>query len=320
MIRREDGIGPNTEDEMAGATAQSRDRLIEQVKQLQWAQTIDLGDGVVTPGEWGDHNPVLWQAVRDIDFRGKKVLDIGCWDGLWSFEAEKRGAAEVYATDLITHRSHQMPTFELAQQLLNSKAKYFPRQSVYAIEELGVSDFDVVLFAGVYYHLKDPLRALTALRRVMKEGAVILVEGAVIDLDASPTAQASAPEPARPGHGLGRRLRRWLRADPAEASAPRPRPAGNDCYARFYYRNAFADDTSNWWVPTPPCLRQWVECSFFEIERDYGKWDALPGGENMRYVLTARAVRREDPIYCRPEDDLSDFDLNAYPWKTSRGG
>jgi hypothetical protein len=71
-------------------------------------------------------------------------------------------------------------------------------------------------------------------------------------------------------------------------------------------------------VPTIPCLRQWVECNFFEIERDYGKWNA--GGENMRYVLSARAVCRQDPLYARPEDDLIAFDLNAYPWKTSPGG
>jgi tRNA (mo5U34)-methyltransferase len=282
---------------------------------MQWAHSIDLGDGLVTPGEWGNHCPVLWQAMKDIDFRGKKVLDIGCWDGLWSFEAEKRGAAEVYSTDLITHRSHQMPTFEVAHRLLNSRARYFPRQSVYEIEKLGVDDFDVVIFAGVYYHLKDPLRALTSLRRVMKEGATILVEGAIIDLDEPGPGVPSGPEPARRGRGLGKHLRRWLRADPPAppATAPKPTKAGSDCFARFYYRNAFAWDTSNWWVPTVPCLRQWVECNFFEIDRDYGKWDA--GGENMRYVLTARAVCRPDPLYCRPEDELSAFDLNVYPWK-----
>jgi tRNA (mo5U34)-methyltransferase len=257
--------------------------------------------------------------MSDIDFGGKKVLDIGCWDGLWSFEAGKRGAAEIYATDLITHRSHQMPTFELAHQALGSKAKYFPRLSVYDIETLGIDDFDVVLFAGVYYHLKDPLRALTGLRRVMKEGAIILVEGAVIDLEQPKPAVAETPEPPR--SGLRRRLGQWLRADPPAPTVPQPQPqtaAVNDCFARFYYRNAFAWDTSNWWVPTVPCLRQWIECSFFDIESDYGKWDA--GGENMRYVITGRAVCREDPLYCRPEDALSSFDRNHSPWKSSRGG
>jgi tRNA (mo5U34)-methyltransferase len=297
---------------MSGATAQSRDQLIEQVKRLQWSHSIDLGDGLVTPGEWGNHNPVLWKAIGDIDFAGKKVLDVGCWDGLWSFEAEKRGAEEIYSTDLITQRSHQMPTFELARRLLNSQARYFPRQSVYEIDELGVDDFDVVIFAGVYYHLKDPLRALAALRRVMKEGAVIVVEGAVID--AEPPRPTPPPTPRR-RLALGR----WLRADPP---APPPGPVADDCYARFYYREAFAFDDSNWWVPTIPCLRQWIECNFFAVQREYDvwkpgedkqpevRWD--PSVPNMRMVMTAQAVCRKDPLYCRPDAELAAFDRNTY--------
>jgi tRNA (mo5U34)-methyltransferase len=300
------------EDAMVGATTLSRDQLVERVNGLQWAHKIDLGDGVVTPGEWGDHNPFLWQAMRDVDFTGKKVLDIGCWDGLWSFEAEKRGAADVYATDLISQRNFKLPTFELAHHALNSRVKYDPNRSVYEIEKLGVLDFDVVIFAAVYYHLKDPLRALATLRRVMKEGAIIIVEGAVI-----------GAEPPKPEPGLGRRLRRWLRVDPpATAMAPPHSANADDCFARFYYRNAFAADDSNWWVPTVPCLRQWIECNYFEIEREYDlwkpsevkqphtKWD--PDIHNMRYVIAARAVRRKDPLYCRPDDELAAFDLNEY--------
>jgi tRNA (mo5U34)-methyltransferase len=199
-----------------------------------------------------------------------------------------------------------LPTFELAHQALKSKVKYYPNQSVYEVEQLGVDDFDVVIYAGVYYHLKDPLRALSALRRVMKEGAVIVVEGAVIDA-----------EPPRPG--LGRRLRRMLRGDPPAAAAP-PRPAkSNDCYARFYYRDAYAFDNSNWWVPTIPCLRQWIECNYFEVEREYDLWKAgeekdpeirwNPDVENMRYVIAARAACRKDPVYCRPDDELAAFDF-----------
>jgi len=296
------------EDEMASATTPSREQLLEQVKHLQWAHSIDLGDGFVTPGQWGNHNPVLWKAIKDIDFRGKKVLDIGCWDGLWSFEAEKRGAAEVYATDVAMQKNIRLPTFELAHQILGSKAKYYPDQSVYDIEKLGVNDFDVVIFAGVYYHLKDPLRAICSLRRVMKEGAIILVEGAIIDLD-----QPKADETSRletPGRGLGRRLRRMLRADPPAPPVPPRRADANDCFARFYYRNKFCGDNSNWWVPTIPCLRQWIECNFFEVERE-DKWD--PGNENVRYIITARAVCRDDPLYFLPDVELSAFDMSEYP-------
>jgi tRNA (mo5U34)-methyltransferase len=234
---------------MPTATVDSREELIAWVKSLKWAHQIDLGEGVITPGEWGSHNPSLWKAVEDIDFRAKQVLDVGCWDGLWSFEAERRGAAEVYATDLMSQQSFRLPTFELAREALKSRVHYDPNLSVYDIERLGIHDFDMVIFAGVYHHLKDPLRALARLRRVMKEGGLIIVEGAVID--------AELPWP-----GLSGRLRRLL---------PDQRPAakGDDCYARFYYRNTYAGDDSNWWVPTVPCLLQWVECNFFAVEKQY---------------------------------------------------
>ena len=43
----------------------------------------------------------LWRFIEAqldlLDFRGKTVLDIGCWDGYWSFYAERRGAREVVA-------------------------------------------------------------------------------------------------------------------------------------------------------------------------------------------------------------------------------
>src|SRR5436309_7967242 len=133
----------------------TRDALIAEMNRLNWVHRIDLGHGLVTPGRWGAHNPRIMQALDAIDFRGKKVLDIGCWDGLFSFEAEKRGAAEVYATDLVTHRhireTIEQPTFRFAHDALKSRARYFPDVSVYDVERLGAHDFDVVIYAGVYY-------------------------------------------------------------------------------------------------------------------------------------------------------------------------
>ena len=38
------------------------------------------------------------QQLDAVPFHGKSVLDIGCWDGYWSFYAERRGAASVLAT------------------------------------------------------------------------------------------------------------------------------------------------------------------------------------------------------------------------------
>jgi tRNA (mo5U34)-methyltransferase len=257
---------------MSNEQIESRQQLVDQVGKYLWIHTIDLGDGIQTPGLWSKEHQIPFRTVfDDIDFRGKKVLDIGCLDGLWSFEAEKRGAAEVYATDLISQATPEREAcFWTAHKLLGSKARYFPRLSVYDVRELNVMDFDIVLFLGLFYHLKNPLLAFTRARQVLREGGLIVVEGQVID---------------NPG-----------------------------VYAEFYYNRHFAEDRTNWWVPTIPCLREWVECSFFEIEKgyeqSYGEWHGLKN--TGRYIVRAKAVCRKDPNLLVPEEDLKPFDLNDY--------
>ena len=237
-----------------------------------WMHTIDLGGSVVTPGAWTPEDQAgTLGALEQIDFRGKKVLDVGCLDGLWSFEAERRGAAEVYATDLVSQVTpNREPYFRLAHELLGSRARYVPDLSVFDVARLGVRDFDVVLYLGVYYHLRDPLLSFARLRQVMRTGAVLLVEGQVID----------APE----------------------------------AYARFFYREHYLGDRSNWWIPTTPCLREWVESSFFEIEEEYRQtyFDMPLVEQTGRVVLRARAVERTDPNIAFPERELERFDLNRY--------
>src|SRR5437879_4131017 len=163
--------------------------LADQVQALNWAHTIDLGNGLTTPGAWPP-SPLIRRAFDEIDFRGRKVLDVGCWDGLWSFEAEKRGAALVYATDCVSQRPHpKQETFTLARRVLGSQVRYDPDLSVYHVGRLGVADFDIVLFCGVYYHLKHPLLALARLRQVMSDGSLLVIEGEVVNDDRNPYAR-----------------------------------------------------------------------------------------------------------------------------------
>jgi tRNA (mo5U34)-methyltransferase len=255
----------------------ARQELLEKMQTLKWVHCIDVGEGVTTPGSWPKegHAPYL-QVFDDLDFKGKKVLDIGCLDGLWSFEAEARGASEVYATDLVT-QTHppRDDCFRTAHALRDSNAVYVPDISVYDIERLGIRDFEIVLFMGVYYHLKDPLRALSRLRRVMKEGGIIVVEGQVTD---APGVQAE-----------------------------------------FFYRRFFGNDASNWWIPSIQCLREWVECTFFEIVKDYAQplvkanFGRSSGVRKTgRHMLTGRAMVRADRYLGLPDEELGEYDLNVY--------
>ena len=65
-----------------------------------WWHSIDLGQGVVTPGKKSAR--FLAKELHSLqlpDLTGKSVLDIGAFSGFYSFEAERRGAARVVALD-----------------------------------------------------------------------------------------------------------------------------------------------------------------------------------------------------------------------------
>ena len=72
--------------------------LKREVAAITWWHTIDLGKGIVTPGL--DPTPARLPEIRLAeDLAGLSVLDVGAWDGFFSFEAERRGAKRVLATD-----------------------------------------------------------------------------------------------------------------------------------------------------------------------------------------------------------------------------
>ena len=87
--------------EKATSRAQSRAELLSQVDRHTWLYSVDLGDGVQTKGLFGPPHTHIRDALNQFDVRNKKVLDVGCWEGHWSFEVERRGAGEVYATDYL---------------------------------------------------------------------------------------------------------------------------------------------------------------------------------------------------------------------------
>ena len=132
-----------------------------------WWHSIDLGDGRITPGA---HKI---EELRDNfakfllpDLTGKRVLDIGCWDGFYSFEAERLGA-EVVSVDC-----WRPEKFFVAHNALKSKAD-FHELSVYEVTKEKLGSFDVVFFLGVLYHVKHPLLALEQVCEVTRDFAVI---------------------------------------------------------------------------------------------------------------------------------------------------
>lgn len=208
-----------------------------------WYHKITLPGGEVTPG-WAPLKAERHCIPEDLT--GMRVLDIGAWDGYWTWEAFKRGASEVVAIDDFSdtcgvteaERSAKWATFDICREAfgftqvgcprigwdcwMNSETQQVQRieLSVYDIAQLG--QFDVVFFFGTLYHLKHPLRALEKISEVCTGS--IYIETAALD-DYSPYQGGI-------GHGFNK----------------------NERVMEFYPTKEYGDNESNWWVPTLQCL------------------------------------------------------------------
>ncbi len=152
---------------------------------------IDLGSGVETDG-WKLARPgqqLVLSHWDNIDFNGKRVLDLGCRDGMYSFKAEERGAAEVIAVDnflsngmrelLIPHFQSDVQLYEI--NLMDLTPDHF-------------GTFDVVNFPGVLYHLRYPFQALKIIRDLVKPGGTFLLETATLRIhESTPLMYCPAP-------------------------------------------------------------------------------------------------------------------------------
>lgn len=137
---------------------------------------MDFGSGVLSPG--AKKLDVL-RAEADVYFKpgiaGKSFLDIGCYDGFNSFEAHRRGASRVLATDHFVWSDRgggDRRSFETARD------HFAPAVEVLDIDlpdmsESVIGRFDIVLFAGVLYHLRHPFAMLEKLAPLALETFIV---------------------------------------------------------------------------------------------------------------------------------------------------
>jgi tRNA (mo5U34)-methyltransferase len=177
--------------------------LRTQADSILWFHSIDLGHGVTTRG-LSDANATV-TAAQLPEFSGRTVLDIGAWDGYYSFLAERGGASRVVALDhyawgvdiaarerywddcrengVLPDHARDMTDFwrddlpgrrgfDFARTTLSSKVE--PVLADFTTVDLdALGSFDIVLYLGVLYHMKEPLTCLERLRTVTRGVAVI---------------------------------------------------------------------------------------------------------------------------------------------------
>jgi tRNA (mo5U34)-methyltransferase len=174
------------------APALDLEELRAQVAGRQWYHTLELAPGVVTPG-WFDTRPVVPKLPLPASLDGMRCLDIGTFDGFWAFELERRGAAEVIATDLLDARQWDWPAgssadvvsemaerkrggegFRLAREALGSRVELLER-SVYELDRDELGEFDFAYLGSLLLHLRDPVRALERVRELVT-GRLLVVD------------------------------------------------------------------------------------------------------------------------------------------------
>lgn len=222
-------LGAAAEDGECAKSAAPTPTLKEEIAAQYWWHSIDLGNGLVTPGRKSTRRMAreFANTFGKLDLTGCSVLDVGAWAGGFSVEAKRRGAARVVAVD---HYTWNAPEFRGREAFdLVNRVTGFGLEAVdidldapqLSLAELGT--FDVVLFLGVFYHLRDPIAGLREVAALARQ--VLVVETLV-----------------------ERRLN--------------PRPS-----MIFYPGNERADDATNWWGPNIACMVELLrQAGFARIE------------------------------------------------------
>jgi len=211
------------------ATPRNAAETRSRVQEYRWFHSLDLGEGVVTPGVVSAER-LQFQSERVFKHpvAGLSVLDIGCWDGHFSFEAKRRGATRVVGADHFVWSDAgwgDKGAFDLARSLIDPTVE----EQVIALDDMtpeSVGRFDVVLFLGILYHLKNPLGMIERIAALADKMLVIETH-------------------------MDERL-------PAEPPA-----------MVFYPFDELNKDPSNWWGPNPAAVIAMLRtCGFTKVEAD----------------------------------------------------
>jgi len=174
-------------------SAPSAPEIRAAVDQASWYHTLELCDGIVTPGEYDLRALPARLPIPD-SLAGRRCLDVGTRDGFWAFDMERRGAGEVVGIDIGDPRRLDWPlpipaafddgvaeelarrdrAFDIAHRALGSRVEWRDL-SVYDLSAEEHGTFDFAFLGTLLLHLRDPVGALAAIRGVMADGGTLLV-------------------------------------------------------------------------------------------------------------------------------------------------
>lgn len=220
----------------------------------QWFHRIHLDQEFVTPG-WDDPTTTKLPFYGlPADMSGLRVLDIGCCEGFFSFEAERRGAREVVAVEAYPGYVRR---FNMCRDYLESRATAY-LGNVYDLNPKTFGTFDMVFFFGVLYHLRHPMLALEKILSVCT-GTMLLQTYALEneETEISKAAAAAGAVPVAKFYPFGKRSG----------------PGGT------------IHDPTVFWVPNAECVRAMIESTGFKEVEELSR-------HPMQLVFRAQAPNR----------------------------
>jgi tRNA (mo5U34)-methyltransferase len=216
------------------------EEIREQIDKLApWFHNMEVQGVRTAPDHFlGDYPQVKFNSFAHViprDLQGKTVLDIGCNAGFYSMEMKRRGAARVVGIDS-DERYLEQARFAAKASRLDIE---FRNLSVYDVGKLG-QRFDLVIFMGVFYHLRHPLLALD-----------LLYEHVVGDLLLFQSMQrgANTVEAVKPDYDF------WDMDLFEKPGAP----------LMYFIEHRYSNDPTNWWIPNAAGIEAMLRSAGFNI-------------------------------------------------------
>jgi tRNA (mo5U34)-methyltransferase len=210
-----------------------------------WFHNLHLPDGSQTAPDHclGDFPAFKWRQIAPFlpdDLSGWRALDIGCNAGFYSFELARRGA-EVTGIDL-DPRYLAQARWAAARMRLEKRVR-FEQIQIYDLAPRK-EEFDLVLFMGVFYHLRYPLLGLDIVaekvRRLLVFQTMTLPGKEVVP---TPDVAGDSEE------GLNHRAPLLAAGWPKMA----------------FIEHSFNNDPTNWWVANHAGVEAMLRSSGFRI-------------------------------------------------------
>ena len=167
--------------------------ILQNIEKYNWYHEIKLKEGISTKAvdaievdgkyetyssskdHWSQRN--IFSVLDKIDFKNKKVLDIGCRDGMFSFYSENRGASEVVGIDNDLSKG----ATEFLIPYFNSKVKMY-QKNLYDLKKEDYGKFDIIIFVGVLYHLRYPFYSFKKIKDILNNyGKLVIETGIFLD-------------------------------------------------------------------------------------------------------------------------------------------